>query len=344
MATPLTASRLLKALRDEGLVVHEVRSWRTHNRNAKGPWGPMHGVMIHHTATEGTDSSVDLCYDGRSDLPGPLCHGVIDKKGEVHLVGNGRANHAGLGDRDVLRAVINEDAELPKDNDADTDGNRHFYGFECINSGDGKDPWPEEQRIAIEKVSAAICRAHRWSERSVIGHKEWQPGKVDPRGIVMGDLRGLIKKRLAKAAEGAPDADGSEQVPPKPQHPPYEPFPGRVLPVGGPQPGDHGDGRTAGGRGLRPLQGRPRPGVDRGGPHVVRGLAAQARLPWQGCGRGAGPGQLGTTAGAQLVTHDGLLALDTPRPGGPPPQRSARLFMGVPASAAAAAEEPVVSA
>ncbi|MEU8915750.1 peptidoglycan-binding protein [Streptomyces nigrescens] len=227
MATPLTASRLLKALRDEGLVVHEIRSWRTHNRNAKGPWGPMHGVMIHHTATEGTDSSVDLCYDGRSDLPGPLCHGVIDKKGEVHLVGNGRANHAGLGDRDVLRAVINEDAELPKDNAADTDGNRHFYGFECINSGDGKDPWPEEQRIAIEKVSAAICRAHRWSERSVIGHKEWQPGKVDPRGIVMGDLRGRIKKRLAKAAEGSPDADGSGQVPPKPQHPPYEPFPGR---------------------------------------------------------------------------------------------------------------------
>ncbi|MGW2415784.1 peptidoglycan-binding protein [Streptomyces tubercidicus] len=231
MATPLTASRLLKALRDEGLVVHEVRSWRTHNRNSKGPWGPTHGVMIHHTATEGTDSSVDLCYDGRSDLPGPLCHGVIDKKGEVHLVGNGRANHAGLGDSDVLRAVINEDAELPPDNEADTDGNRHFYGFECINLGDGKDPWPEVQLVAMEKVSAAICRAHGWGERSVIGHKEWQPGKVDPRGFTMDDLRGRIKKRLAKAPEGAPETDGSgsepEPGPTEPQHPAYEPFPGR---------------------------------------------------------------------------------------------------------------------
>ncbi|WP_405840886.1 peptidoglycan-binding protein [Streptomyces platensis] len=232
MATPLTASRLLKALRDEDLVVHEVRSWRTHNRNAKGPWGPTHGVMIHHTATEGTDTSVDLCYDGRSDLPGPLCLGVIDKKGEVHLVGNGRANHAGLGDGDVLRAVINEDPDLPTDNEADTDGNRHFYGFECINLGDGKDPWPEEQRVAMEKAAAAICRAHGWNEHSVIGHKEWQPGKVDPRSIAMDDLRGRVKKRLAKPAEGAPETDGTEPdgsgpTPPEPQHPRYEPFPGR---------------------------------------------------------------------------------------------------------------------
>ncbi|WP_326618987.1 peptidoglycan-binding protein [Streptomyces decoyicus] len=216
MATPLTASKLIAALRNEGLVVHEVRDWREHNRNAKGPWGPMNGVMVHHTATEGTDSSVDLCYDGRSDLPGPLCHGVIDKQGQVHLVGNGRANHAGLGDGDVLRAVINEDAELPPDDEADTDGNRHFYGFECINLGDGKDPWPEAQKLAIEKAAAAICRAHGWNEHSVIGHKEWQPGKVDPRGIAMDDLRGRIKKRLAKAAEGSPE----------PQQPEYEPFPG----------------------------------------------------------------------------------------------------------------------
>jgi hypothetical protein len=226
MATPLTAGKLLKALRDEGLVVHEVREWRTHNRNAQGAWGPLNGVMIHHTVTEGTAGSVDLCYDGHASLPGPLCHGVIDKKGEIHLVGNGRANHAGRGDGDVLRAVVNE-AELPPDNAADTDGNPHFYGFECINLGDGEDPWPEEQKVAIEKVSAAICRAHGWNERSVIGHKEWQPGKVDPRGFTMDSMRARIKKRLAKEPEGGVDAgtgtdagsgSGSEEG--------TEPFPG----------------------------------------------------------------------------------------------------------------------
>lgn len=42
----------------------------------------------------------------------------------MHLVGYGRANHAGLGDDDVLRAIVDETA-LPPDNEANTDGNRH---------------------------------------------------------------------------------------------------------------------------------------------------------------------------------------------------------------------------
>ncbi|WP_411096004.1 N-acetylmuramoyl-L-alanine amidase [Streptomyces sp. 020-2-3H-GM] len=196
MATPLTADQLLKALRDEGLHVVEHRSWRTNNRNHKGPWGPTHGVMIHHTVTSGTANSVELCYNGHSALPGPLCHGVIAKDGTVHLVGNGRTNHAGLGDADVLRAVTAEAKTLPADNEANTDGNRHFYGFECVNLGDGKDPWPAAQLDAIERASAAVCRAHGWSERSVIGHLEWQPGKVDPRGFSMNSMRDRVGNRL----------------------------------------------------------------------------------------------------------------------------------------------------
>ncbi|MFI6140295.1 N-acetylmuramoyl-L-alanine amidase [Streptomyces griseus] len=204
MATPLTADRLLKALRDEGLTVIEHRSWRTNNRNHKGPWGPVHGVMIHHTVTSGTANSVELCYNGHSALPGPLCHGVIDKAGVVHLVGNGRTNHAGLGDGDVLRAVAAEAASLPVDNEANTDGNRHFYGFECVNLGDGKDPWPAAQLLAIERAAAAVCRAHGWSQRSVIGHLEWQPGKIDPRGFTMNSMRDRIGDRLDTNAPSKP--------------------------------------------------------------------------------------------------------------------------------------------
>lgn len=196
MATPLSAPAMLTALRAEGLRVVEHRSWRTHNRNHKGPWGPVHGVMVHHTVTSGTAGSVELCYNGHSTLPGPLCHGVIAKDGTVYLVGNGRANHAGLGDDDVLTAVIAE-GPLPADNEANTDGNRHFYGFECINLGDGKDPWPAAQLEAIERASAAICRAHQWSERAVIGHLEWQPGKIDPRGFTMASMRARIGDRIA---------------------------------------------------------------------------------------------------------------------------------------------------
>ncbi|MEO3749740.1 N-acetylmuramoyl-L-alanine amidase [Streptomyces sp. B6B3] len=217
MATPLSADRVLSALRDEGVKVVEYKSWRTHNRNHVGAWGPVHGVMIHHTVTTGTQSTVDLCYDGRSDLPGPLCHGVIAKDGTCYLVGHGRANHAGSGDGDVLDAVIAE-SSLPADNETDTDGNIHFYGFECVNLGDGQDPWPPEQVEAVVRASAALCRAHGWGNdgpTSVIGHLEWQPGKIDPRGpgVSMGDIRERVTERLDHPPSWSPEGNEEDDMP-----------------------------------------------------------------------------------------------------------------------------------
>jgi hypothetical protein len=194
MATPLSADAFLAALRAEGVTVVEVGDWRHHNRNSKGPWGPVHGVMIHHTVTRGTANTVDIVRNGYDSLPGPLCHGMIAKDGRVHLVGYGRANHAGLGDPDVLSAVIAEKTP-PLDDEATIDGNRHFYGFECENLGDGKDPWPTAQLEAIERVAAALCRAHGWSARSVIRHLDWQPGKIDPRGPGM--VWSAMEERIA---------------------------------------------------------------------------------------------------------------------------------------------------
>ncbi|MFI2077790.1 N-acetylmuramoyl-L-alanine amidase, partial [Streptomyces triculaminicus] len=191
-----------------GVTVVEVGSWRTHNRNSRGPWGPVHGVIVHHTVSSGTSSSVSLCYDGYDELPGPLCHGVIDKAGVVHLVGYGRTNHAGGGDSIVLEHVIAEDygdrPPAPTKGNADgIDGNARFYGFECINLGDGKDPWPAAQLDAIERVSTALCRAHDWSAKSVIGHLEWSDDKSDPRGFTMPDMRARIARRLS----GQPGTD-----------------------------------------------------------------------------------------------------------------------------------------
>jgi hypothetical protein len=198
MATPPSASTFASLLRTEGVTVVEVGSWKTHNRNSKGPWGPVHGVLIHHTVTRGTATTVKICRDGHSALPGPLCHGVIAKDGRVHLVGYGRANHAGLGDPDVLTAVIAE-TKPPADNEATVDGNRHFYGFECENLGDGKDPWPDAQIEAIVRVIAAICRYHDWSARRALRHLDWQPGKIDPRGPGMDwdDILTRVTKRLS---------------------------------------------------------------------------------------------------------------------------------------------------
>ncbi|SHN36781.1 peptidoglycan recognition protein family protein [Streptomyces yunnanensis] len=208
MATPLSADALVSALLNEGVIVVEHSGWRSHNRAGHGSWGPVHGVIIHHTVTSGTNASVSMCWTGRDDLPGPLCHGVIDKTGTVHLIGNGRANHAGTGDYDVLAAVVdqNYDDTPPHPNENNTDGNARFYGFECINLGDGEDPWPAEQLEAIERVSAAICRAHDWSAKSVIGHKEWTNTKIDPKGFSMPDMRDRIATRLRGEPNGSEGA------------------------------------------------------------------------------------------------------------------------------------------
>ncbi|MEW2578334.1 peptidoglycan recognition protein family protein [Streptomyces syringium] len=212
MAAPLSADQFLAALRAEGVRVVEVGAWRTHNRNARGAWGPVHGVVIHHTVTSGTQDSVDLCYDGYNELPGPLCHGVIDKTGTVHLVGYGRTNHAGSGDSSVLGAVIEESA-LPRPTSNDVDGNARFYGFECINLGDGRDPWPAAQLEAIERVSAALCRAHSWGSGSVIGHKEWTNTKIDPVGFTMPEMRTRIAKRLGGQSDPDPTTPQESSVP-----------------------------------------------------------------------------------------------------------------------------------
>jgi N-acetylmuramoyl-L-alanine amidase-like protein/putative peptidoglycan binding protein len=212
MATPLSAEKFIKALRAEGVSVRQVRSWRNHNRNGKGAWGPMNGVMIHHTAGLGV-GMIDYCYNGSDELPGPLCHGVIDKEGVVHLVGCGRANHAGGGDPDVLAVVRDESygdsPPAPNEHQGSpgaVDGNSHFYGFECVNKGDGKDPWTDAQLDAIERVSAALCRAHGWTAKSVIGHKEWSDWKSDPT-FSMVTMRARIAARLGDAPKPDPKPD-----------------------------------------------------------------------------------------------------------------------------------------
>jgi hypothetical protein len=229
MAGPLSNSKLLSALRAEGVRVVERPGWTTRRRpSSTDGFGPINGVMIHHTVTSGAAlNSVVLCERGHASLPGPLCHGVIAKDGTVYLISNGRANHAGSGDDDVLRQVQAESYDrdsLLRPNEANTDGNARFYGFECINLGNGRDPWPEAQRDAIVRATAAILRAYGgpakgWTARSAIGHREWQPGKVDPRtgtGGVSVDppvLRRLIDERLTHPASWTPGQNDSKPDP-----------------------------------------------------------------------------------------------------------------------------------
>ncbi|MFF3643089.1 peptidoglycan-binding protein [Streptomyces sp. NPDC002564] len=211
MATPLTPDALVRALRGEGVRTREHGDWRTHNRNHMGPWGPVHGVMLHHTA--GRDS-LALCRRGMPDLPGPLCIGLITKDGTLHLVGYGRTNHAGSGSTAVLDAVRTAKSLPSRPGPDAVDGNARFYGFEIENLGTGHDPYPAAQLDTVERLSAALCRAHGWTGASVIAHKEWTRRKIDP-SFSMPVMRGRVARRLGSAPSGGGSGGRT-----------YEPFPG----------------------------------------------------------------------------------------------------------------------
>lgn len=206
MAIPVTADRFLAALRAEGLTVNETPGWKTRNRNHVGAWGPLHGVLVHHTAGH-ESGSTGIMMNGITGLPGPLCQGLIHKNGEVDTIGWGRANHAGGGDSDVLAAVKAETWPVPRTNEHQgspgvVDGNPHFVGYECVNLGDGQDPWPSIQLEAIARACAAVCRIYGWSVNSVIRHMDWSDWKPDPKGFDWNRMRSRITTILA----GRPNA------------------------------------------------------------------------------------------------------------------------------------------
>lgn len=203
MATPLTADRLVAALRAEGVHVVEHAGWRTHNRNSVGAWGGVNGVLIHHTAGS---NSLGTVWSGRPDLPGPLAHTHLAKDGAATMVGNGRANHADLVAVNAFTAVVDESATHPRPdaNSGTVDGNRYLYGVEIENLGTGQDPYPDVQYQAAVRWAAAICRTHGWSANSVVGHKETSvEGKVDP-SFDMVVFRADVAERLAHPASWTP--------------------------------------------------------------------------------------------------------------------------------------------
>lgn len=227
MATPMTAAEFKAALQAEGCNVREHdSSWAAHNRNHKGAWGPLNGVMVHHT---GGLNAEDFVWSGDSDLPGPLCHAYISKAGEVVLIGWGRTNHAGGGDPDTLAAVVADQpvGHPPTKHEGSSgavDGNAHFVGYECENKGDGKDKWPKVQVDAMVRACAAVCRHYGWSVDSVIRHMDWSDWKSDPAGIDWDWFRSAVAHQLV---QGTPDGGDSGPAPdPDPQPGPSHVYPG----------------------------------------------------------------------------------------------------------------------
>lgn len=223
MATPMTAAQQVAQFKKFGIAFKEYQNWTTWNRNHKGNWGPVNGLMVHHTGSDSTDQRGTL-RNGVTGLPGPLSQYGIAQDGTLWLIGNGRCNHAGLGDPDVLAAVIAENygARPPTDNSASVDGNSRFYGVEIWYSG--SHGMSKAQYSTLLKLAAAICKFHGWTAKSVIGHGEWQPGKWDP-GYASGKMMDMnaVRNDIADVLagndddyDGVKDADEKAHVPDKP--------------------------------------------------------------------------------------------------------------------------------
>ena len=163
-------------LRDYGLAVDEHPGWRTRGSANFDP----KGVVVHHTASGAGDApSLRVVVDGRSDLPGPLCHVLLTRSGRCVVIAAGRANHAGTGGWRGLA------------------GNTSVLGIEAENNGRGE-PWPSRQLDAFYAASAALVDGIGRDATWVCGHKEWTSRKIDPAGIDMNDFR----RRVAAVYSG----------------------------------------------------------------------------------------------------------------------------------------------
>lgn len=217
MSDPMTPAEWRTALKAEGVRFTEYDGWTTRGRDAATgkPFGPVHGVLNHHTA--GSDSLKAVTTGGAPNLPAPLCHTFLPKSGTAVMVSCHRANHAGLAAANVMAAIVAEKPLPKQDKSSTVDGNDQLYGIETENLGNGTDTYTRAQYDTWVRWNAAICRHHGWGAGSVAGHLETSvEGKVDPRGPVegygtrgkftfsMGQLRADVAERLKHPASWSP--------------------------------------------------------------------------------------------------------------------------------------------
>ena len=109
MARPLKPQEILKTFERWGVPHDQVPGWKTRsNTNGWSPTG-VSGCMHHHTgddASDGADRAV--LVKGRPGLRGPLANFGVTDRGRVEIISAGAANHAGMGDPRVLKAVRHE--------------------------------------------------------------------------------------------------------------------------------------------------------------------------------------------------------------------------------------------
>ncbi|MGR3468680.1 MAG: N-acetylmuramoyl-L-alanine amidase [Shimia sp.] len=162
-------------------------------------------IVLHYTAISDFEEACAYLCDPAKEVS---AHYVIDRDGTLaQLVREkDRAWHAGAG---AWRGM--------------EDINSRSLGIEIVNTG--KEPFPEAQLVALERLLSALMARWRIAPRAVIGHSDMAPGrKHDPgrlfpwdrlsaAGLALGprDVRGAASDMpFAEAvrAAGYPNAPG----------------------------------------------------------------------------------------------------------------------------------------
>jgi hypothetical protein len=197
---------LLDVLVRGSVPVIEVAGWRTRER--AGSFTPI-AQLDHHTAAKATSTrpapSLDICTNGRADLPGPLCNQLVDYHGRCFLISDGRANDSGRGSGVVLdelrRGILPSRTAAERGLVDDTDGNRWFWDTEVEYPGGQFSP-NSSQLETLMRINVALFLA---GGGPPLGHKEWTRRKPDPANVDMVAWRREFARRvdaLAAMANG----------------------------------------------------------------------------------------------------------------------------------------------
>lgn len=174
-------------LRRAGLKVSETKGWK--GRDNGRDFDFIRGLTVHHTAgsvNSSVSGELKVLIDGRPGLAGPISQFMVARDGTWHCVADGAANHNKTGKAGPNKGY----------------GNSQLIGVECQHHG-SPEKWTDVQYNSVVRGVAALAKAYGFTETTVAGHKEHQPGeKVDP-SFNMNDFRKAVDKAM-KASDPPP--------------------------------------------------------------------------------------------------------------------------------------------
>lgn len=156
---------LPEVLRAAGLTVHEYQGWRTRGLES---FGPILGIVVHHTASSLTSKDADEVYrlavTGSLTASPPISQLYMSRSGEWWVLASGTCTGVRTG---IAGPLIGK-------------GDDSVLQIEAQHAG-GVEPWTTVQYTSYARGCAALADKLGIDVSYVIGHKEHQPGqKVDP--------------------------------------------------------------------------------------------------------------------------------------------------------------------